>query len=188
MLSELWSSSTLLWAWNPASHQYQNSRMLKSHRYSGKEQLPQGHQYHSYQIKTPYSQHPSLCTPTAAWCPFCLDTGYGHSYNSWRCHVSALLQTATQQLCPIRNSFKCTLNRNNTFDFPVNVQSTRSWLLDQYAYKTNKLKLVWEDGIHAPWTKSILLSLCAILHTPQDWCDICLVSFLALCTTNERLI
>ena len=34
-------------------------------------------------------------------------------------------------------------------------------------------QVVKEDGIHAPWTKSLLQSHITNLNTPQDWRDIC---------------
>lgn len=46
-----------------------------------------------------------------------------------------------------------------------------------YPFPASDLKelrqAVREDGIHAPWTKSILQSLNHALITPQDWRDIC---------------
>lgn len=87
---------------------------------------------------------------------------------------STPLQTTTEQLFEIRDSSELAHNGNNTLAFPVNVQPTPSRPLDYQANQLKELRqAVREDGIHSPWTKSILLSFCEALNTPQDWYDIC---------------
>ncbi|XP_076779871.1 uncharacterized protein LOC143438151 [Arvicanthis niloticus] len=61
--------------------------------------------------------------------------------------------------------------------FPVNIHPTRTKPLKWHPIQASDLKelrqAVKEDGIHAPWTKSLLQSHIANLNTPQDWRDIC---------------
>ena len=69
------------------------------------------------------------------------------------------------------------LKTQTTQAFPVNINPSRIKPLTQYPLQASDLKElrqeVKEDGIFAPWTKSLLQSHIANLNTPQDWRDIC---------------
>ena len=69
------------------------------------------------------------------------------------------------------------LENQSTHAYPVNINPSQNRPLNWYPLQASDLKelrqAVKEDGIHAPWTKSLLQSHIANLNTPQDWRDIC---------------
>lgn len=108
--------------------------------------------------------------------------------------------------CLLPTSYKLPLKTYSRLETPPNLPTMEitSWLsllmfipshhsqpVDWYPYQATELKelsqVVQKDVIHAPWTKSILLSLCAILNTPQDWMASVGPPCLPSCSFNGRL-
>ena len=69
------------------------------------------------------------------------------------------------------------LENQTTQAYPVNINPSQNRPLNWYPLQASDLKklrqAVKEDGIHAPWTKSLLLSHIANFNNPQDWRDTC---------------
>lgn len=77
--------------------------------------------------------------------------------------------TDSEHLCQLRDQF----SPGQLSAYPVNLVPNRQKPSSWYPYAVSDLKelkiAIREDGVHSPWTKSILQGYLQSLNTPQDW-------------------